>query len=176
MPEYPFLIAGFDPGSNGGIAFVSAELAKPFAVAYKLPESPAELFELLRGYEPRLVRAFVERVRSSPQMGVCSAFTFGRNYERILTALAGCGISTEEVLPAKWQRSLGCLTHGDKNVSKARAQQLFPSLKITHAISDSLLIAEYGRRQLLQIAVSPMPKLEESPTLLSNINDGSLSK
>ena len=162
MPEYPQLICGADPGSNGGIAFIGAHIEKPFAVAYKLPETPAEFFELLREYGPFVVRAFVERVRSSPQMGVCSAFTFGRNYERILMGLAGCSVSTEEVLPAKWQRSLGCLTHGDKNVSKARAQQLFPSLKITHAIADSLLIAEYGRRQVVG---SPMPKSEESLTL-----------
>jgi hypothetical protein len=39
-----------------------------------------------------------------------------------------------------------CLTKGDKNVSKARAQELFPALKITHATADALLIAEYGRR------------------------------
>jgi hypothetical protein len=39
-----------------------------------------------------------------------------------------------------------CLTGGDKNISKRRAQELFPSLKITHAVADALLIAEYGRR------------------------------
>ena len=158
MPEYPSLVCGADPGSNGGIAFVSVEIQKPFAVAYKLPETPAEFFELLREFAPYTVRAFVERVRSSPQMGVCSAFTFGRNYERILMGLAGCSISTEEVLPAKWQRSLGSLTGGDKNVSKMKASQLFPSLKIIHATADALLIAEYGRRQL---AGSPTPKSDE---------------
>lgn len=163
MPEYPLLVCGIDPGANGGIAFLSAELSEPFAVAYKLPETSADFIELLREYGPRVLRAFVERVRSSPQMGVTSAFTFGRNYERCLMGLAGCNISTEEVLPAKWQRNLGCLTHGDKNISKAKAQQLFPSLKITHAIADSLLIAEYGRRQLTGLL---MMKSEESLTLL----------
>jgi hypothetical protein len=38
-------------------------------------------------------------------------------------------------------------TKGDKNVSKRRAQELFPQLKVTHATADALLIAEYGRRQ-----------------------------
>jgi hypothetical protein len=42
---------------------------------------------------------------------------------------------------------MGCLTKGDKNVSKKRAQELFPSIKCTHATSDALLIAEYGNRQ-----------------------------
>jgi len=31
-------------------------------------------------------------------------------------------------------------------VSKRKAQELFPAIKITHAIADALLIAEYGRR------------------------------
>jgi hypothetical protein len=146
MPDYPPLICGADPGANGGIAFLSADLCKPFVAAYKLPEAPQEYFELLREYAPHVIRAFVERVRSSPQMGVTSAFTFGRNYERVLMGLAACGISTEEVLPAKWQKAVGCLTHGDKNISKAKAQQLFPSIRITHSLADALLIAEYGRR------------------------------
>jgi len=38
------------------------------------------------------------------------------------------------------------MTGGDKNVSKRRAQELFPEIKITHAIADALLIAEYARR------------------------------
>jgi hypothetical protein len=40
------------------------------------------------------------------------------------------------------------MSKGDKNVTKRRAQQLFPQLKVTHAIADALLIAEYGRRVL----------------------------
>jgi hypothetical protein len=41
---------------------------------------------------------------------------------------------------------MSCLTKGDKNVTKSRAQELFPEVKVTHAIADALLIAEYGRR------------------------------
>lgn len=42
---------------------------------------------------------------------------------------------------------MGCLTKGDKNISKARAQQLFPTAKITHATADALLLAEWRRKQ-----------------------------
>jgi hypothetical protein len=38
------------------------------------------------------------------------------------------------------------LTKGDKHISKQRAQQLFPSAKVTHAIADALLLAEYCGR------------------------------
>ena len=162
MPEYPPLICGVDPGSTGGIAFLSLNLVKPFVEAYKIPETSADVRDLLQEYRVPVFRAYIERVRSSPQMGVTSAFTFGRNYERMLTALTMLCIPVEEVLPAKWQRNLGCLTHGNKNVSKARAQQLFPTMKVTHSIADALLIAEYGRRQW--ITDVQMKKSEDSPT------------
>jgi hypothetical protein len=61
-----------------------------------------------------------------------------------------------------WQKSLGCLTHGDKNVSKAAAQRLFPGMKITHATADALLIAYYGYTKERQIQpVYPAEKGDE---------------
>ena len=52
----------------------------------------------------------------------------------------------EFVVPAKWQRAMGCLTKGDKKVSYRKAQELFPHVKVTHWNADALLIAEYARR------------------------------
>jgi hypothetical protein len=117
-----------------------------------MPETRQDVANLILPYT-NLAIAYVERVRSSPQMGVTSAFTFGCNYERVVMALVCAGIPYEEVTPQRWQKALGCMTGGDKNVSKARAQALFPHLKITHAIADSLLIAEYGRRISFKITV-----------------------
>jgi hypothetical protein len=37
------------------------------------------------------------------------------------------------------------MTRGDKNVSKRRAQEIFPMIKVTHSVADALLIAEYNR-------------------------------
>jgi hypothetical protein len=63
----------------------------------------------------------------------------------------------EYVTPQKWQKEFGLIVTGrglgqddtaKKNRNKARAQELFPGIKITHAIADALLIAEYGRRTL----------------------------
>jgi len=61
----------------------------------------------------------------------------------ILTALH---IPFELIRPVDWQRALGCMTKGDKNISKTKAQQLFPDIKVTHAKADALLIAEHCRR------------------------------
>jgi hypothetical protein len=67
-------------------------------------------------------------------------------------ALIASGVPFEAVTPGKWQKEFGLLAKkgetktAKKNRHKARAQELFPDLKITHATADALLIAEYGRR------------------------------
>lgn len=149
MPELPPLVCAIDPGQSGGIAFLSLDPTRPFAEAHKMPETRGDLIALVNEYAPHVSIGIVERVRSTPQMGVVSAFTFGCNYERVVMALMVRGIAVEEITPQKWQKALGCLSKGDKNVTKARAQQLFPALKVTHATADALLIAEYGRREIV---------------------------
>ena len=79
-------------------------------------------------------------------MGVTSAFTFGHGFGQIEMALTAAGIPFERLRPQAWQKAMGCMTKGDKNVSKRRAQELFPQIKVTHANADALLICEYGRR------------------------------
>lgn len=137
---------GIDPGKNGGIAVID-EPGK--AYADKMPETLQDLFEHFDSIclsHDGDCRAYIEQVHSSPQMGVKSAFTFGNGFGHLEMALTACGIPFERIRPQVWQKALGCMTKGDKNVSKRRAQELFPSLKITHSTADSLLIAEYGRR------------------------------
>ena len=84
--------------------------------------------------------------RVEPADGVVSAFIFGRGVGAIKIALVAESIPFDEVTPHKWMTVMGCLTNGDKHISKQRAQQLFPTAKVTHAIADALLLAEYCRR------------------------------
>lgn len=63
--------------------------------------------------------------------------------------LASQSVPFEEVTPAKWQGALGCRSKGDKNVTKRKAQELFPEVKMTHAIADAYLLAEYCRQNLV---------------------------
>jgi crossover junction endodeoxyribonuclease RuvC len=81
-----------------------------------------------------------------PKQGVTSAFTFGKGYGALLMALTAAGIPFETVTPQRWQKALGCLSKGDKNVTKRKAQQLWPHITWTHNTADAALIAEYGRR------------------------------
>jgi len=134
---------GIDPGKSGGIAAVNAQGDLLFAA--RMPPTEAEIVTLVSWLKVP-GRAMVEHVHASPQMGVVSAFTFGKGYGSLLMALTYAKVPFDEVSPRKWQGAMQCLTKGDKNVSKRRAQQLFPHLTITHATADALLIAEFCRR------------------------------
>ena len=144
------IFIGIDPGLSGGIAVIDElGIVQPDGVV-KMPPTEADLLTFLgrfsaikEGMQPRAV---LERVSSSPQMGVVSAFTFGRGVGALRMALAAACIPFDAVTPGKWQRYMGCLSGGVKNVTKRRAQELFPSMKVTHAVADALLLAEYGRR------------------------------
>jgi Holliday junction resolvasome RuvABC endonuclease subunit len=133
---------GIDPGASGGIAALAADGTLLWAVP--TPATHRDILDLLQSAWP--ARAVLEFVRSSPQMGVVSAFSFGAHAGALRMALVAAGIPFDEVTPQKWQAAMQCRTKGDKNVSKRRAQELFPSVKVTHATADALLLAEYGRR------------------------------
>lgn len=152
------LYFGIDPGVSGGVAVLSE--SGSVIVLVPMPKTPQDLIGCLKSPgEPRMIRegayAVLERVWCSPQMGVVSAFTFGQNVGALKQALAAVGIPYDEVLPSTWQRAMGCRVGpsragggrgGNKNITKARAQALFPGLRVTHATADALLLAEYARR------------------------------
>lgn len=151
-------IIGIDPGVSGGIAWIDDDRAS----AAKMPATPVDLVDLLRGlkvagfdvvYMEKVQRGGLNRSKEGDgdkerKMGAKSAFTFGHSVGVVVGVLAALGFRVELVTPQEWQRAMSCLTGGDKNVSKAAAQRIFPGFegKITHANADALLIAEHGRR------------------------------
>jgi hypothetical protein len=69
-------IIGIDPGVSGGMAFsiVGKHIETfPFEKA-----TEADVVDWIKYREYDGTHAFIERVSSSPQMGVVSAFTFGK--------------------------------------------------------------------------------------------------
>ncbi len=138
-------IIGIDSGASGGVALYQNGIVK----AWKMPETERDVFDLFEGfyfYDPTV---FLEAVHSMPGQGVASSFKFGKGYGFLRGVVTALKYPLYDVTPQKWQKALSCLTRGDKNVSKAKAQQLFPHLKITHSVADSLLIMEFGRRTLV---------------------------
>ena len=142
---------GIDPGKSGGIAWIAD--GKP--CVEKMPDSLRDVWDLIcditnhprSTVDGRKYKAYIEQVHSSPQMGVKSAFTFGNGFGHLEMALTAAGIPFERIRPQVWQKAMGCMTKGDKNVTKRRAQELFPQLKVTHSTADALLIADYGAKQ-----------------------------
>lgn len=140
---------GLDPGLSGGIALINADGRVVFATA-----TPEDDSEILRLIDPlgRQVRAALEHVWSSPGWGHVGAFTFGKSFGGLQMALAANGVPFVKVIPRTWQKALGVVypkkaTNTEKkNITKARAQALFPTTRVTHHVADALLLAEWCRR------------------------------
>lgn len=139
---------GIDPGASGGIAGID-EHGKPIAYWVLKNLNHHQIHQALWYYRdlPAQESAMIEKVHAMPKQGVSSTFKFGVSYGVLLSALAAKpAIIYDTVTPHKWQQALCCLSKGDKNVTKARAQAFFPTITMTHAIADAFLIAEYARR------------------------------
>ena len=156
------------------LAFLEKVHAMPATREYRDANQVRNLAVKIAGSpEPKLIRTLtdlgLDKVTVTTQ-GATGTFTFAQGYGFIRGVLITIGIPFEDVTPQAWQKTLGCLTRGDKNVSKAKAQQLFPQLpRITHAIADALLIAEYGRRIRSGLSAgalfeSQKPRVQEAPT------------
>lgn len=139
------IILGIDPGASGAIASFQPGEPQPVETI-KLTATERDIADFLGIRVFAHAFAYLERVHAFPKQGVSGVFTFGQSYGFLRGLLVGLELPFEEVTPQRWQKAMGCMSKGDKNVTKARAQQLFPEIKITHAIADAILIAEYGRR------------------------------
>ncbi len=135
-------ILGIDPGWSGGAALLGDDGALVDCVSFSGKTESDIIDEIyMMGGLDRIV--YIERVHSMPKQGVSSSFKFGWIYGLLRGLVIGSS-RVIDVTPQAWQKALGCLTKGDKNVSKAKAQQLFPGVKVTHGNADALLIAYFG--------------------------------
>lgn len=140
---------GIDPGANGGIAVLDD--SGTVISLRKMPETPQDLLNHLMQFAGDS-RCTLEKVGGMPGNGGSAMFNFGKGYGHLEMALMALKIPTETVTPQKWEKtyqlgsSRGVPKTEWKNKLKAKAQQMFPSQKITLAVCDALLIAEYGRR------------------------------
>lgn len=142
------MIMGIDPGWSGGVATIREGVGAKAIGFTKMTERDIydAIMEMINPMTASLT-CYIEKVHSMPKQGVASSFKFGHNYGLLRGIIVALRIPFTEVSPMKWQTALGCRTGGDKNVTKQKAQQLYPSLKITHATADALLIATYGFSQ-----------------------------
>lgn len=148
---------GIDPGKSGAIAY----LHEGCAGVQLLNRTERDIWIYLTDLSHDAARdrieifAYIEKVAAMPKQGVTSTFNFGMSYGALRMALIAAEIPFETVAPGVWQKQFGLPTVKQcggnltvkKNAHKARAQELFPAIKITHGNADALLIAEYCRRK-----------------------------
>lgn len=166
---------GVDPGASGGVAALNSLEVRAFGMP-GTERDLWELVASLGGPDSFAIIERVSGYIGEGQPG-SSAFKFGMSYGLLRMALVASGTPFEEITPQKWQGALGiaprkkgvkqlvALTKGKnkgqkrmkevggespsqfKNRLKARAQQLYPSVKVTLSTADALLIATYCKRR-----------------------------
>lgn len=146
-------VLGIDPGVKGGMALLAGDGRVVHVRAFQPTMTRQDLSAaILTGMQllklEGSLNVYLEKVNTRPGEGHQGAFTFGRVYGGLEQAVLAHGAKLHDVYPMMWQARLECMSGGNKNVTKARAAHLFPSVKLTHMIADALLIAEYGRRCL----------------------------
>lgn len=144
-------IIGIDPGKSGGIAVIKDGQAW----ADKMPETCGDIADYLKDpVNSRDAFVFLEQANPSGDpnaRGIRGRTILYGNYCYLEMALHLLNLPTEVISSMKWQKYMGCYgkcrDYADKKrYNKQKAQQLFPSLKVTNFTADALLIAEYGRR------------------------------
>ena len=156
------LYLGVDPGKSGGMGIIDGR-GKAMNHFKFGSATERDIFEFItRNYpagETEIAFAWLEQVNAMPNpmtgkgMGVSSAFKFGDAYGFIRGILVASQIPFDRKTPRTWQKVLGIPKRGKnesttqfKNRTKQKAQELFPTEKMTHAIADAYLIAEACRR------------------------------
>ena len=138
------LYMGIDPGYSGAIVVLD-DIGKIHGLV-RLSETEHDVSSFVIKASKDVQCAVLEKVSSMPRQGVASTFKFGTSYGFCRALLVCHRIPFETVTPAAWQKALKCLSKGDKNVTKAAAQRIWPQEKVVHATADAMLIAEYARR------------------------------
>lgn len=151
------LFIGCDPGTNGGLACLAGD--EVWAVS--MPDSAEGVWRWFAAWKDVEAVALIEQVTGHVGGGaVCplckqarnrspgsSMFNFGTGFGRLEMAAEASGVNWNLIHPKTWQKMVGLKKEKAepdttwKNRLKERAAALFPSLKVTLAKADALLIA-----------------------------------
>lgn len=125
---------GIDPGISGAIAVINAhnEVCKVYdlpleQIGKKRRIDALQLADILKSIlsHYNVIACALERVSSSPQQGVGSAFTFGDTSGVIRGAISTLGLRLFFITPQKWKSNFH-LVGKEKDESRRTALQYFP--------------------------------------------------
>lgn len=154
-----------DPGASGGIAIQKSTVGVCTVEAYSMPKTEREIYELIDGAksaDPEGSTAFLEDLvkytgRNMPSSAMA---VYASNFGFIKGVLTALKWRIVLVPPKSWQKSLGLgkakgLTKTEwKNKLKQKAEELFPTIKVTLATADALLILEAQKNKGNETAIS----------------------
>lgn len=144
---------GVDPGKSSGSIAVIIDSSVEFL---KLTDATElDILSFLRHHGGPSAVAVIEKLSNSAPPAAEKKFGRGSkanwslsgSYHGLRMALLASGTAFVEITPAAWQQAMRCRSGGDKKVTKARAQELWPNESLTHWKADSLLIATYCRQR-----------------------------
>lgn len=156
------VVLGIDPGVSGALAILDGgrlagvadmpTLAAEGKKGRRIVDGPS-LLRLLRRFSSKHsgLACVLEEVRSMPRDGHVGAFSFGRGFGTIETALAACAIPYATVRPSVWKKRMGVTA--DKDQARAIASRLLPEgatlwpLVKHDGRAEAALIALYGERE-----------------------------
>jgi crossover junction endodeoxyribonuclease RuvC len=158
-------ILGIDPGTTGAIALIHEERRMVYDTPSMRSGKRAEMscravVQMLTDIA-KMVRApmvaVVEKVHSMPKQGVASSFSFGMNFGMWQGMLAALAIEYHLITPQEWKGKIMGGMPKEKEAALLQAQRIFPELT-PHLVrkkdvdrADALLLAEYGRRYLVDV-------------------------
>jgi crossover junction endodeoxyribonuclease RuvC len=141
LPKGGFV--GVDPGADGTIGYTWGPGEGEFWRFDQMTD--LETWDIFFGLSCIATAAALEKVGAMPGQGVSSTFKFGHGAGKVLAWLVAGRFRWDYVTPAKWQGALRCKTGGDKKITQAAAQKLWPHLTFNQKNSEGLLIAEWCR-------------------------------
>jgi len=173
------IVVGIDPDSHGGVAGLDIITGKlvflemfPISEIKPVPKDwkrydLKKLYEILSNPEIRMI--MIEAQQVFPGQGSVTAFTISSGFHLVIGMTKGLGLLIDTVRPKQWQKEYmiklpparkGLEGKDKSRETSARRQQLKDmSLDIASelvgqkikepGLSDSILIAEFGRRILV---------------------------
>ena len=139
-------IIGIDPGVNGGIVGIEGDYDN--IIYGKMPGTMLGVYDMLSQYRGH---CYLEHVWGRKGNNAKSNTKFMTDFGAVQMALTVLKKNITLVTPKKWQTFVGVFPiknekpTAHKNRLKARAQELFPQIKMTLWLADALLIAYYGK-------------------------------
>ncbi len=149
---------GLDPGQQGSISFIGEESHQLFL--YPMPTSSKEehsrfsilaLSDVFRTFQKDTIKFVIEKAQAMPKQGVVSMFNYGAGYGMCLGGLSIFEYDYEEVRPQTWTKIMleGAQGEGKERaygVARRMFPQWQPKFKKEYQYCDSILLAEYARR------------------------------